>query len=200
MARRLFLFLSACLIGVICNPYILTAADHFSVIGLDNTNIVETIPPKKEPAPEPVFAPPIVSAPIIPSNNIKIAGRILPIIDVSDTAIDSGDHVNKYGGQFYYGHNNGMVFGGLASLGIGSGFSITYNGVTTNYQVANITTFEKNPSTGQLQLNGAGDLMYPVAQAQNNGIQYSIAIMTCAGNLYGNGDASHRLVIFANAV
>lgn len=216
MARRLFLFLTSCLIGVFCNPYILTAADHYAVKDLNRSSIVETVvvEAKEEPVshqePELQSAPTysvasaasvvVASAPAVPANNIQIAGRTLQVVDVADTAIDSGSHVNRYGGQFYYGHNSGAVFGGLAGLGIGNIFSITLNGITTNYQIANIAIYEKNTSTGQLQLNGAGNYMLSVARAQHNGIQYGISIMTCAGTSYGNGDASHRLVIFANAV
>lgn len=202
MARRLFLFLIACFMGTICNPYILAAADYCSVTDLNHANIVETVPIEPEPTPEPAPAPVITvaTAPVMPVNNIQITGRTIQVVDVPDTAYDSGDHVNRYGGQFYYGHNSSAVFGSLGSLGIGSVFSITLNGVTTNYQVANVVIYEKNPTTGQLQLGGAGDLMLDVAYARSNGVQYSISIMTCAGTSYGNGDASHRLVVFANAI
>ena len=29
---------------------------------------------------------------------------------------------------------------------------------------------------------------------------YDISMMTCYGTMYGNGDASYRLVLFANAI
>ena len=143
-------------------------------------------------APAPVY--------VVPSNNIAVAGRTLAIVDVADTAVNSGDHVNKYGDRFLYGHNTAGVFGGLTSLGVGSTFSVTYGGVTTNYQVAKIVIFEKNVENGRLQLNGAGNYMRAVANAKSDGVQYGLSLMTCYGTSYGNGDASHRWVIFANAV
>ena len=148
------------------------------------------------PAPTPNQAPVYVA----PGNNIAVAGRVIEIIDVADTTVDSGNHVNKYGARFLYGHNTASVFGGLTSLGIGSTFSVTYGGTATTYQVAKIVIFEKNAANGRLQLNGSGNYMRQVANAKNEGIQYSISLMTCYGTSYGNGDASHRLVIFANAI
>ena len=34
----------------------------------------------------------------------------------------------------------------------------------------------------------------------NTALGYDVALFTCHGTSYGNGDASHRLVVFANAV
>lgn len=135
-----------------------------------------------------------------PANNIKIAGRTINIVDVSDTAVNSGDHVNKYGAKFLYGHNSSAVFGNLVSLGVGSTFSVTYGGVATNYRVARVMIFEKNANNGRLQLNGSGNFMRAVANAKIDGVNYDLSVMTCHGRSYGNGDASHRLVLFANAI
>ena len=135
-----------------------------------------------------------------PANSIQIAGRNLEIVDVADTRIDAGSHVNKYGDKFLYGHNSAGVFGGLASLGVGSTFSVNYGGMLTNYRVAKTVIFEKNEAEGKLQLNGSGSYMLSVSQARNAGVQYSIALMTCAGTSLGNGRATHRLVIFANVI
>ena len=60
--------------------------------------------------------------------------------------------------------------------------------------------FEKNAESELLQLNGFGDYMYAVSLAVFDGVQYDMALMTCYGTSYGNGDASHRLVIFANMI
>lgn len=134
------------------------------------------------------------------SNYIAISGRNISVVDVGDTAVNAGDHVNKYGPRFYYGHNSGAVFGGLVNYGVGSGFSIYYNGALHNYRVAKVMIFEKNVSNGKLQLNGSGSYMRSVSEARGEGVQYDIALMTCHGTSYGNGDASHRLVVFANEV
>lgn len=131
-------------------------------------------------------------------NYISVAGRQLSVVDVDDTIVDSGDHVNKYGARFYYGHNTWNVFGGLVNLGVGDSFSIYYGGVLHNYRVAKTMIYEKNVSTGRLQLNGAGNYMRAVSLARDGGVQYDVSLMTCYGTSYGNGDASHRFVVFAN--
>ena len=211
MARRLFLLLFSAFVGIFGSPEILMASDSFTLTGLDNAGITETVPivEEKTVVAEPVvdsgnYVTPVYVAPapvyVVPSNNITVAGRTLAIVDVADTTVNSGDHVNKYGDRFLYGHNTADVFGGLTSLGVGSTFSVTYGGVTTNYQVAKIVIFEKNVENGRLQLNGAGNYMRAVANAKSDGVQYGLSLMTCYGTSYGNGDASHRWVIFANAI
>lgn len=212
MAKRLFLLLFSAFIGIFATPEVLMASDTVDVQGIDNARIVETVPVAEEPVVEnavvtsqstnvvPARETYIAPVYVAPSNNISIAGRILEIVDVTDTAVDSGGHVNKYGGKFLYGHNSVAVFGGLTGLGVGSGFSVTYGGATTNYVVSKIVIYEKNVETGKLQLNGVGSYMRDVADAKSDGVYYDLSIMTCYGTSYGNGDASHRWVIFANAV
>ena len=150
----------------------------------------------------PVYTVPAYSAPVYTAsaNNIAIAGRTIEVVDVNSTTVDAGNHVNRFRGKLLYGHNSAGVFGSILGLGAGATFSVTTNGVTTNYRVANTVTFEKNTSTGQLQLNGAGSYMNGVAAAYYGGVHYDLALMTCAGVSYGNGDASHRFVIFAVAI
>ena len=133
-------------------------------------------------------------------DSITIAGRTLPVISVGDTTADSGNHVNKYGDKFYYGHNSGAVFGGLVNLAEGSTFSVTLNGATVNYHIAKRQIFEKNRENGRLELNGSGSYMWNVAAARHSGVQYDVSIMTCHGVSYGDGDASERLVLFANRI
>ena len=133
-------------------------------------------------------------------NYISVSGRNISVVDVASTAVNAGDHVNKYGARFYYGHNTGAVFGGLVNYGVGSSFSIYYDGVLHNYRVAKVMIFEKNVSNGHLELNGSGNYMRSVADARSSGVQYDVSLMTCHGTSYGNGDASHRLVLYANEI
>lgn len=133
-------------------------------------------------------------------DSIYITGKTLPVVTVNSTVVDSGNQVNKYGDRFYYGHNSGAVFGGLVNLGEGSTFSVTLGGTTVNYRVAKKQVFQKNRESGRLQLNGAGNYMWNVALARHNGVQYDISLMTCHGIPYGDGDASERLVLFANRI
>lgn len=220
MAKRLFLLIISSFFGIINAPDILMASDSFVPSGISNVGISETVAIVEEPESEeteekiveeeyvePAYVETEYVAPeyvepvyVAPSNSISIAGRTLEIVDVADTTVNSGDHVNKYGDRFLYGHNTVGVFGGLVNLGAGSIFSVTYDGVTRNYVVAKIVIFEKNVGNGKLQLNGEGSYMRSVANAKSDGMQYDLSIMTCYGTSYGNGDASHRWVIFANAI
>lgn len=209
MANRLFLLIIAGLIGVVCNPVALTATDNYAATGLDDSNIVETVPlpepepvpePERGPVPEPVKAPATGYTYTPPANSIQYAGRVIQIVDVGNTSVDAGGHVNKYGSRFLYGHNSWSVFGALPGLGAGSTFVVSYAGATTTYRVARTVVFEKNPENGLLQIDKFGDYMYSVASGIYDGVQYDMALMTCYGESYGNGDASHRFVVFANAV
>ena len=100
-------------------------------------------------------------------------------------------------GKLIYAHNSSNLFGNLKSLGIGSTFTVTDSGTTKTYVVSDRVTFEKN--NGLLQLNGAGNYMGRVTYSAGYGNgNHSLALMTCAGTSLGGGDATHRLVIFAD--
>jgi len=110
MGKRLFLLLLSSLFSSICNLNYLAATDSVNIMQPD-FNAVETIEIKPEiedkansniqltkAAPAPVMK----SAPVYntPANSISIAGRTIEIIDVPDTTVDAGNHVNKYGEKF----------------------------------------------------------------------------------------------------
>lgn len=220
MGKGLFLFVISFLLGVLNCSAPLMAADNVrpkSPVFTDplTVEIQEEVKPIEQMttssvmaiAAQPTYVAPVYNTPVYtastytaPANNIAIAGRMIEVVDVASTTVDAGNHVNRFRGKLLYGHNSAGVFGAIVGLGVGATFSVTTNGVTTNYRVANTVTFEKNTSTGQLQLNGAGSYMNGVAAAYYGGTYYDLALMTCAGTSYGNGDASHRFVIFATAI
>lgn len=217
MAKRLFLLFVFSLIWVIISPQFLMAEDAVRVSNLDTSGFVETIP-LPEPEPEIIEKAEVssytevsyagfsnnvtIEAPVRSFDYIDIVGRKIEIINVSDTSVDSSNHVNKYGEKFLYGHNSSNVFGNLVSVGVGNRFVVNYGGVLFNYQVVRTMIYEKNVERGTLQLNGEGNYMRAVSNAidRDSGTQYDLAIMTCYGTSYGNGDASHRFVVFANRV
>ena len=157
-------------------------------------------PVKAEPAPEPV-------KPVTQPDHIQIAGNWVNVYNVDSTALDAGNSVYRfinntkgYDGRFLYGHNSSKVFGGLKNLSNGATFTVTLNNETVTYKIVEKVIFEKNQETGKLTLNGAGSYMNNVARAKYNGSQYDLSIMTCHGQSLGHGDATHRLVIFANRI
>lgn len=217
MAKRLFLFLLISLIGVGVSPEFLSAEGARIV----NSPVFKDVPTViiEKPVEQPVTQSTTQSAQVVkantilptvqpakpyvapaPQNVINIAGKSLKVTNVSDTLVDSGSGVNRYGEKFLYGHNTPQVFGGLASVAVGSTFTVTLNGVTKTYKVMKKVTYEKNQATGKLQLNGSGSYMNSVAKAKSDGVIYSLSIMTCAGTALGGGDATHRLVVFANEI
>lgn len=95
--------------------------------------------------------------------------------------------------KMIYGHNTANLLGNLASLAPGQVFSVTEGGVTTSYRVA-LSAVYANTANG---LNGDPSLMSSIAYSA---LGHSIALLTCAGTPYGNGNASHRLVVFADQI
>lgn len=218
MARKMLLLLFTALFVIIGSPIDLTASDKPIMTGLNPTGIVETVPlpePVEEPAETEVenntvstaVATPVVAEQVVetapapqetvmPANAISVMGHVIPIVDVDTTAIDSGDHVNKYGAKFLYGHNSAGVFGDLVRIGVGNVFMVSYGGTTSTYQVAEVQIFEKSSDT-TISSNG---VTYKMSAVANGKGRYDMVLMTCYGTMYGNGDASHRFVVFANRV
>ena len=220
--KKLLIVLFSSFVGIISNPELPFASDTVAVTGIsgavETVFIDETVTevvdeePASTVAYDPVLSEPVAPAPspveivspqpapvVIPSNYISIAGRTIDMVNVENTAVDSGNHVNKYGDRLIYGHNSASVFGFLKNVGVGEVFSVTENGVTRNYRVQSVAIYEKlNDYT--LSLDGQTIKMVAVANARHNGKKYDLSLMTCYGTSYGNGDASHRLVLFASAI
>ncbi|MBR2803383.1 sortase [Candidatus Saccharibacteria bacterium] len=197
-----FLALMAGFLGLLTNPSALSASDTVQIVGISNLGVVETIVPEPEPEVEEVKVATIVAAPVAgvayeyaEPEGISIGGRVIPIYDVDSTVYDAGNHVNRFG-KLLYGHNSGAVFARLNELGVGSTFTIREGGEAITYVVAEVAMFEKNQENGRLQIDGSGNYMNSVAKAWG----HSVALMTCAGTPLGGGDATHRLVVFADAL
>ena len=203
MAKRLFLLLFVSLIGVISTPSFLTATDSVDVIRVDDSKAVETvIPPEPEPEPEPEPAPepepePVAAAPAAGVAETKrVRNYNVTIVKAAkDIVATNLSYYDIYrSGKFIYAHNSANLLGNLGSLSYGEIFTITEFGVTRSYQVMDKVVYEKAANG---YLNGSIDLTKDVEWYANG---YDISMMTCYGTVYGNGDASHRLVVFANEI
>ena len=209
--KKILILLFSSFVGIIANPEMPFASDTVEVTDIfgavetvivkeekTSWNVVEPVTVKAAPAPShPNVFKKEYSQPL-PANRINIAGRSLEVVDVDNTAVDSGNHVNRYNEKFLYGHNSAGVFGVLYNVHEGDIFSLAKNGVTTNYRVQAVVVYEKVDGY-TLGFNGQNVKMSAVARARHNGVSYDLSLMTCYGTSYGNGDASHRLVLFASA-
>ncbi len=204
MAKRLFLLLIISLIGVISTPKFLAASDSAKVTKLNTNKIVETVippEPEPEPEPEPVYASAVKPAiryvvsyeePKPVMQNYTVTTYIGSVSEYLRTATNLNySSIYKYN-KMIYGHNTGNLLGSLAYRYVGETFTITEGGVTRTYRVMAIRTYAK---TSDGNLEGDPHLMARIA---NTALGYDVALFTCSGTSYGNGDASHRLVVFAN--
>ena len=102
-------------------------------------------------------------------------------------------------GKLVYAHNDPSLMFSALSLRAGSVFTITENGITKTYQVAETEIFAKS----DLQALAPGtkhNYMSEVAfsaENPNTGKTHNIALMTCYERIRG---AAHRFVVFANEI
>lgn len=174
----------------------LSADDFLRFSDLDQIKISEIVSETPLEIPTtPVAEPPAE----ILGDYLAFNGRKIPLTEVDSTDRESGDGVNKIN-KLIYGHNSASVFAGLDTLTAGATFTISLGGAETTYRVFASVIYDKNPD-GRLQLNGKGSYMKAIRdRASYNNTPHDLALMTCAGISYGNGDASQRLVIFADAI
>lgn len=216
---RIFLFLSLAAILVELGDYfdILAFADRAAVADFVRTEFetknqikeIDTGELAKAPKTTPVYTAPAYTAPayvtpayVAPRNYMSIMGRQIEIVTTNTTATTPETQIarfvgknrpDKYPGVFYFGHNTADLLGGLANMPVGSTFSITLDGVTRNYKIMINQTV---PNDQKLD-----DLMETeVARAIHNGVQYSVSLMTCAGQPLPGRNATHRTIVYANEI
>lgn len=197
MAKSLFLLFISGLIGVVMNPFGLAAADKVAVTGISDARAVETIVKKPEPVTSVTSVATAVKAPA--------AGVAMPVnYTISYYVGSESEYVSTYANLSYagiykfrnlvYGHNTGNLLGSLSARYAGEIIKITEGGVTQDYRVAAVLTYEKNADGN---LNGDPNLMRSIVYTA---LGHDVALMTCAGRSLGGGDATHRLVVYADAV
>lgn len=194
MKRYIIMMLFSSFIGIMANPEILSASNSVAVNGLDETGIVETVlPPEPEPEPEPVVeasyyyeAPTYYEEPVYEPQYLSFwVSAYRDSIEVNPSYYDVYQT-----GKLIYAHNTSDLLYNLNYLYTGDVFMINGN----TYRVADRVVYEK---TDAYSLNGSRSVM---KNLKNNAYGHTFALMTCTGTYYGNGDASHRLVIFADAI
>lgn len=104
----------------------------------------------------------------------------------------SGYDLYKYK-KMIYGHNSYNLLGNLVERYVGETIAVVEGGATNYYTVSDIQIYEKTDDGG---LNGDTKLMTRIAKTA---LGHDLALFTCYGTSYGNGDASHRYVVFADA-
>lgn len=208
--KLLLAIFASSFIGIMSNPEVLTASDSVAVNGLDNTNIVETVPaPEPEPEPEVVAYTPsysyayVYEEPVcqLPTNYIQINGVTVPLGYTTNDNEDAGgsQFAWYYGtGTYIYGHNLSYVFGSLDSAFDGGyldgmTFTVVMNGVANNYVVVYHRLFDFISRT-ELRYNGVSYNSVGVKNAYLDGVYYDMAIKTCY-----NGSAQN-LVAYARKI
>lgn len=146
---------------------------------------------------------------VLSGSYITIGGRTISMYDTGSTADDAGTRVARYSNSFLYGHNTGAVFGHLAGLPEGTTFSVTVNGQTTDYRISEKVIYNHEYTARGTELlypdglpgrNFMSNIINARATTVSGTRQHSLAIMTCHGVSWGGGDASQRLVVFADRI
>ena len=210
MGKRLFLLILIGLLEVVNAPQFLMADDGARLTGFDDTKAVKTLVASEtqndvalqvtevavaKTANTTVKQPETYSVAPMPANAITVDSRTIEILDVADTSVDTGDHVNKYGAKFLYGHNTPGVFGGLLGMGVGNVFTVAYGGTARNYQVVETQHFQKNSDHSLIDVNTRVE--YKMSAIANGKNKYDLVLMTCADYL---PNTPNRYVLFANAI
>lgn len=196
MFKKIIAIILSSFIGIMASPEFLSASNSVAVNGINNAGIVETVIP--EPEPEPVVyyaaaqaatpaAAPAVYVPQIANYNVTVYSASIIANGLSYSDIYKTE-------KLIYGHNSWNLLGNLVNRTQGEVFTITEGGVTRNYVVSDIAVYAK---TSDGYLNNNRLLMNNIV---HNAMGHDVALMTCYGTAYGNGDASHRLVIYADAI
>jgi len=137
---------------------------------------------------------------------ITIGGKNICLASTNTTAGSlSYNHAYIYNtelssNKYIFGHNSAALFGNLSSLNNGTTFSVTIAGKTTNYRISfkEVTCDYTNPSYPCSNYPEPVLNMNDVIMPHRRGAD--LAIMTCAGTPIGNGDATHRLTVYANKI
>lgn len=194
MAKRLFLLLISSLIELAFGANYLSATDTISINA-----------PGKE-AVETVIEPEIIENNIIETSNtattnVFVASYSAPVVSRNYTVTSVTEKIVQYPsysdvyrtGKFLYAHDSSNLFGGIVYYNVGDTITITEGGIARKYVVVDRAVYEKINGLLSGSVSVTKDVEYEACG-------HDLVMMTCYGTHYGNGDASHRLVLFLDAV
>lgn len=227
MKNYLLVLLSVMILGILLTPNLSEAdtSNKSEVVNADLANIETMKLPElgdvSELLLEDIADTAAISYRATPAATTYVSASNLatPAADYYVTATSSSV-VKNPGANIYhtskmlYAHNSPDLFGNLASLVVGSTFTVSESGVITTYRVSDKRVFQKIDNTtlylcydnNYSDCHGSNQLSQIVNYARyiNEDLvrtaSHTISMMTCSGTSYGNGDASHRLVIFADKI
>ena len=78
----------------------------------------------------------------------------------------------------------------IRNLSTGSTFTINLDGTDYHYRIAKIETVANDDFL-------ASNMKKVASGKDYNGTQYDVTLMTCAGTPYGDGNATHRTIVYA---
>lgn len=138
---------------------------------------------------------PVVAAPAAGQQTITytITKSISSITEYNNIGVNpSYSDIYRFN-RLIFAHNSANLLGSLASLTPGQTINIAENGQGRAFRVAAVEQVENTPD------GLAGDREY-INKLAFRAKGHSYALLTCAGTMYGNGNASHRLIVYVDAV
>ncbi len=187
MKKYILMILFSSFVGIFSNPEILSASNSVKTFDLDANKIVQTVIPEVPEVAEEVYSAPTYAPVYEPAYEPRIF-TVGVTVYKNDIEVNPNYSDIYQTGKLIYAHNTSGLLRGLYELYAGDTFSI--NGVT--YNVSERVVYEK---TDAYSLNGSRAVM---KNLKNSAYGHDFALMTCYGTSLGNGDATHRLVIFAD--
>lgn len=143
---------------------------------------------------------PVQTAPRATSNTTSVSNNFnYTVTQKTGSIVASPSNTDIYKtGKLVYAHNDPALMLSALSLRAGSIFTVTENGVTKTYRVAETQIISKAELAAVIP-GTSYNLMSKVAySAENqNGVKHSIALMTCYERTRG---AANRYVVFANEI
>lgn len=223
--KRVVVAILGVLVSILVNPLALAADDHFlpraphlyehSAQAAETDSAGGAWPSKLELASTALTNDGLVSALAKPVANLMpaqaanpaasgaAAGGVAASYNISITYHSRDQYTstsqNLSFGDIYrfeklvYAHNTAALFGNLGSLTPGSVFTLSEGGATRTYRVAAQAVYANTPDG----LDGDYWLMEDIVYSA---LGHSVALMTCAGTPYGNGNATQRLVVYGDEI